>query len=169
MTTARTLERENQELRVRIANAEAAVWRLSRGVAGDERDALAAAQARADSVACHFGERVSAPTPGETSLSYRRRILRPFLQHSPQFKEAAIDIADDATLGLIENRIFVDATNAARTAAEARPGVLTAFQERDGAGRLITKFSGDMMAWLSPFVADGARCSIISSRPERRK
>lgn len=157
MTTAQDIERENAELRQRVGAAEARLAWLSSEVTPEQRDALQAAQVRADSVGALFGQRVSEPRLGETPLSYRRRVLRDFQVHSPQLQHAQLDAMNDATLGLVENQVYADAAVAARTAAEAKPGVLTPYVEIDAAGRRITKFYGDPMAWMAPFMTGGSR------------
>lgn len=154
------LRRENADLKARLADIEGVVKDLTRETPPEERDKLAAAQARADSIAALFGERITAPTAGETELGYRRRVLKGFLKHSEQFKDARLDSVDGATLNLIENQVYADSQAASRVRADAQPGILIPRTYTDAAGRQITKFDGDMMAWLAPFMTDGARCTL---------
>lgn len=141
-------ERENAELRKRLARLEGAFTDLTRETPAEERDALATAQARADAVACMFGERVPAPIPGQTSLAYRRQLIGRFLKHSPQFKDARVDAADSATLGLIENQVYADAQTAARDVASGKAGILFPVVTHEH-GREITRYQGDNMAFLA--------------------
>jgi hypothetical protein len=153
-------ERENKDLKARFADIESRVHEMSRETTAAERDELAQVQWRGDSVAALFGKRISGPTPGETALGYRRRVLRDFLPHSPQFKGANIDSADAPTLSLIENQVYADAQTASRAEASAMPGLLIPRVSTDAAGRTITKFDGDISAWLGAFQTEGARVKI---------
>jgi hypothetical protein len=150
----------NADLRRRIFDAECELAFLRRQRPAGEPEALQAAQSRADNVAALYGDRVSGPTTGEGELGYRRRLLRGFMQHSPQFKSAHVEAMDSAMLGLVENQVYADAATAARNTANAQPGVLIPRVSTDAAGRRITKYDGDMSVWLAPFAADGARCVI---------
>jgi hypothetical protein len=160
MRSAAEIARETEELRRRIGHLELRAQWLNRPISAGERDALGQAQTRADSVAALFGERVSGPTTAETSLHYRARLLRNFLQHSPQFQSTHVEALDPASLSLVENQVYADAAGAARNTANSQPGVLIPRITMDAANRPITRYDGDMMAWLAPLMADGARCKI---------
>ena len=125
-----------------------------------ERDALAGAQHRADSMAAQLGMGVSPPRLGESSLEYRRRTAASFQHHSPALKNARLDSADSATLGAAEDRIYADAVSAARNGSVGR-GQLREVQERDESGRLIRKYYGDPMVWMAPFMSQGQSGKIV--------
>jgi hypothetical protein len=115
------------------------------------------AQRRADAVATLHG--VSAPPPilGESAIAYRRRLLSKFQGFSPTFGKANVNFVDAPTLALLEDRIYADAAQARH---DATPGELRAVESRDAAGRLITRFHGDVGAFLAPFVSHGQRVKI---------
>lgn len=151
---------ENVDLKARLAQLEAGFKDITRETPAAERDALAAAQARADSVAGLFGDRVAAPMAGETSLAYRRRQLDRFKQYSSRFKESRFDSADASMVSAIEEIVYNDAATAARTPAAATAGILIPRESRDQAGRLITRFEGDPMAWMQNYMSQGAHGSM---------
>lgn len=143
------------DLIARTNAIEKRVANVRREVPGEEAAALAQAQTRADSVMAQLGGRASPPIAGETPLEYRRRMLRDIAPYAPQFKNSRFGSLDHASVEVIEPRVYADATNAAHAAADARPGVLVPFEERDVSGRLITKFHGDIAAFLAPFTLNG--------------
>lgn len=159
------LARENADLKARIAKVEGTMRDITRETPAAERDALAAAQSRADGVAAMFGDRVPPPNVGETPLGYRRRLAQRFQRHSPQFKDSRLDSADSATLAAVENQIYADAQTAARSVAGAQPGILIPFIERDMAGRQITRYHGDIMAWMQHYMT-GAQVGRINRNPK---
>lgn len=61
----------------------------------------------------------------------------------------------------LEPRVYADAANAARAAADARPGVLVPFERQDQSGRTITEFHGDIGAFMAPFTRGGLSGSFI--------
>ncbi|MGH7054943.1 MAG: hypothetical protein ACREFA_14165 [Stellaceae bacterium] len=160
MRTTAEIETENRETRERIARLESQIGRIRSGQEADERDELAAAQARADAVAALFGERVPSPGLGQGALAYRRSLLRRFQKHSPQFKDSSLGGLDAPAVELVERQVYADAADAARAAPDGKPGVLVPQQSRDAAGRLITRFYGDPLAWMQPFIRGGQVCHI---------
>lgn len=140
-------------LKDQLATVTAFMTEMKRDVPAAERDALAAAQARADSVAAMFGDRAAAPMPGETSLAYRKRLLDKFKSHSPRFKESRFDGADVHTIDAVEGIIYQDAADVARAPARTTVGSLFPRVRQDAAGRQITTFEGDIGAFIAPFTA----------------
>jgi len=141
------------EIHARINATRNQIARMTEEVPAAERDALQAAQARADSVAAYHGERVSAPKLGESSLEYRRRLLETFKRYSPQLKTSRFDSADAATLDILEPIVYADAVAAGKR--RAAPGQLVEVKERDASGREITRHYGDIGAFLAPFTRPG--------------
>jgi hypothetical protein len=148
--------KENATLKDQLAALAATVKTLTTEVPAGERDALAKAQFRADSVAVMFGDRAPVPMAGETSGDYRKRILKKFQPHSVMFKTTPFEGIPVEALGGIEDTVYADAVAAAKAPASARPGLLMPIEERDRAGRTITKYVGDNMAWMSPYMSQGA-------------
>jgi hypothetical protein len=137
----------------RINVLERRLEQARREIPSAERAALAAAQTRADSVAARFGGSVSSPIPGEGELDYRKRLAEQFQPHSPRFSHSRLSPLDAATFGMIEAEVYADAVRAAD--ASVQPGTLKAIEERDRSGRLVTRYVGDVGAFLAPFVSGG--------------
>jgi hypothetical protein len=148
--------RENADLRRQLDAMQATLRTLTTEVPQSERDALARAQARADGVAAMFGNEAPRPIAGEVSLPYRRRLMEHFKKHSAKFRDTRFDSADAAMLEPIEAIVYNDAVEAAKTPALARPGLLMEMVRTDRAGRRITEYVGDPMAWMAPFMSQGA-------------
>jgi colicin import membrane protein len=134
------------DLVARSGALERRVANLIRERPASEIAALEAAQHRADSVGAMVGDRVSSPTPGETVVDYRKRMLKHIAQHSPRFRAARFDGLEGPILGLIEDEVYHDAASSFQSRAAATPGQVFAVEERDRAGRVITKFHGDWSA-----------------------
>lgn len=134
-------------------------------VSAEERNGLALAQSRADGIAGLFGKRASGPTPGETSLEYRRRLAAEFKEHSPRFKDKRLDSLDADVFGPIEEIIYADAASAARSPDRAgAAGILIPIREPDETGRVITRWTGDPMAWMQHFMTGGQSGKILDPR-----
>jgi hypothetical protein len=158
MTTAD----ENLALKERLRTLEA---RINRPLSSEERDEMAAAHARCDAVARYYNDTASQPVPGETPLQYRQRLARHFQGKSTTFRDTDLSRLDSASLMPIETAIYDEARRAATDPANQQPGRMFAVQERDPAGRLITKFFGDSLAWRTTFMT-GAQVGRIKSPGE---
>jgi hypothetical protein len=149
----------NTALRQQVDQLQRQVRALQSPRPESERDALAKAQHRFDSVAALFGARASEPALGESSVSYRKRLAASLQQHSPELKDARLDAADLPTLTALEDRIYGDAVAAAR-GGKVPAGQLREVKERDESGRLVTRSYGDPMSWMQHFMGNGASGSI---------
>jgi hypothetical protein len=161
-----SIETENEQLRAQLAELRRKVDTLRRPVSYDERDAIAAAQVRADAVAQLFGTRAAPPLTGESPMRYRARLLNRFKAHSPRFKDEHFDYYSDASMSVAEDIVFADASKAAR--GDLNNGGLVPVESRDAAGRLITKFAGDPLSWMSAFMSNGARGFINRPTPGKQ-
>jgi hypothetical protein len=88
---------------------------------------------------------------GESLRGYRRRVLKLFQQHSPDF--AKVDLAlirDPMSFDVAERTIFADAVRASSDNTSQGPGVLREMVRYDQAGRPITEFVG---SWRSSRLA----------------
>jgi colicin import membrane protein len=141
----------DHDLRAQVAALERRVQHLRRERSASEIDALASAQHRADSVGAMFGDRASAPVPGEAVSDYRKRLLKHLARYSPKFRQSRFDALEGSTLSAVEDQVFADALSSARTTAEASPAILIPYEERDPAGRVITKYHGDWNAAFGAF------------------
>lgn len=160
------LARENAEMRLRLAALEGTMKKFSRETSAADQDALASTQSRADSVAAMFGDRAPPPVAGEEPIAYRRRMLGRFQRHSPRFKDTRFDSYDANTMGLVEDQVYADAVSSARTTTEVRGGVLIPYVEKGYGGREITRFYGDIGAFMEPFVPQQAQI-VKLNRPQK--
>ncbi|MHB1310538.1 MAG: hypothetical protein ACYC3L_00880 [Gemmatimonadaceae bacterium] len=118
----------------------------------EDMDRLSAAQTRADGVLQMLGERPEKPYAGESSVSYRKRILAKLRRHSDKLKDISVDALDGVILDQIEGAIYADAQVAARNPAAGRAGVLIPVVTDDGV-RKITRYYGDSKVWRDAFSA----------------
>ena len=147
--------RENAELRQQIRDMNSRMNRVLKPQSVDDRESLAKAQARADSVARMFGDSITPPLAGESPIEYRKRCAAKFQKHSDAAKGLKLDAMDDGTFGLIEERIYADAQANARKAVGTGSGRLIEMHERDTTGRTITRYEGDPRAAWAPFMDTG--------------
>ncbi|HGF4015958.1 NUDIX domain-containing protein [Burkholderia cenocepacia] len=154
------LERENAELRAQIQRMDGTLSTLTKPLSAEDRDALATAQMRADSVMQMFGQNATAPLHGESPIDYRRRLASKLASHSPDMKGVKLDALDGAAFKLVEDRIYADAQTAAMNPAAAPAGRLIPIVSRDEAGRQITRFTGDIASWMQHFTAPGVVCKL---------
>jgi hypothetical protein len=159
--------RENAELRKLIASMNARLNRATQPLSAADRDELAKTQARADSLAQMFGDSVTPPLAGETPIEYRRRMAAKFQKHSAGVKNVKLDALDAESFGVIEGLIYSDAQAAAMKPGSPVKGRLIAIKSTDEAGRTITRYQGDMDAWLAPFKAPGMRVAFRQSNGAR--
>lgn len=152
--------RENRELRSKIAAMESRLANITRPLSATDRDQLAGAQARADSLAQAFGDSVSPPLHGERPIEYRKRLAEKFKKHSAAMKNEKFDGLSDGAFAIVEERIYADAQAAARSPAQMPAGRLMQHVRRDSAGREITEFTGDFAAAFGPFMAGGYKARL---------
>jgi len=135
----------------------------------EEDDKKADAQAKADSVYAAFGQSAPRALRGENSMAYRKRLLKGLQVHSDSYKSINLrSINDVALLDLAEKQILADAAMAARAGDFIPAGQLMEFQERDRAGRTITKFKGAVSAWLDAFKVPAQRVTAFHTQNTKR-
>ncbi|MDU6685361.1 NUDIX domain-containing protein [Phytobacter diazotrophicus] len=140
-------EKADSDLRREIAELKS---RIPTELSDADRNELADAQLKADSVFSAFGQRAPSPTPGEKPLPYRRRLLVKLQEHSPDFKGVDLSaIADAQLLNIAEKQIYADAQSAA--SLSVGPGQLREIKRADATGRMISTFEGDPAAAWAPF------------------
>lgn len=140
-------EKADADIRRELAELKS---RIPTELSDAERNEVADAQVKADSVFSAFGKRAPAPLSGEKPLSYRRRLLVQLQEHSPDFKSVDLSsIADAALLGFAEKQIYADAQSAA--SLTVGPGMLREIKRADATGRQISTFEGDPAATWAPF------------------
>ena len=134
-----------------------------------EESEYADAQAKADSVLAGFGKSASRPMQGENLLSYRKRLLRGLQSYSDSYKSIDLkNIKDAALLAIAEKTIFADAVAAAKAPQAYADGQLIEINSTDRSGRTITKFRGDMSAWLNDFKVPSLRATAFNTQNVKR-
>ncbi|EMF7561017.1 TPA: NUDIX domain-containing protein [Serratia marcescens] len=140
-------EKADSQLRQEIADLRS---RIPTELSDEERNEVADAQVKADSVFSCFGKRAPVPLSGEKPLAYRRRLMIQLQEHSPDFKTVDLSsIADSALLGFAEKQIYADAQKSASLSVGA--GMLREIKRADATGRQISTFEGDPAATWAPF------------------
>ncbi|WP_455387432.1 hypothetical protein [Petrachloros mirabilis] len=160
------VQRENRELRGKLAALESQVAGLYREPSFEDRNALAEIRARADATyQAVTGRPASEPLPGEAPIAYRKRMADGLRKFSAKFKEQRVDALTGPAFDLVEGQIYADAQQAAK-----RPDILPKGQlrsiTRNDSGHVITEYIGDAEAAWAPFT-QGASVGIRMTKPER--
>jgi len=122
-------------------------------------------QAEADAAYRQLGE-PAAPPPldGEWLPHYRKRLLQPLQQHSPDWKGAELP-SDERVLNIAQKQILEAARHEAVAPTNIPPGQLVERRTRDESGRMISRFYGDPAAWMDQFA--GERKRVVGWRTEK--
>ncbi|EIY2678537.1 NUDIX domain-containing protein [Raoultella planticola] len=140
-------EKADSQLRQEIAELRS---RIPTELSDEERNEVAEAQVKADSVFSSFGKRAPIPLSGEKPMAYRRRLMIQLQEHSPDYKSVDLSaIADSQLLSTAEKHIYADAQKAA--SLSVGPGQLREIKRADATGRQISTFEGDPAATWAPF------------------
>ncbi|EPC8212013.1 NUDIX domain-containing protein [Yersinia enterocolitica] len=140
-------EKADSDLRSEMALLKS---RIPTELSDSERNELADAQVKADSVFSVLGKRAPMPLSGEKPLSYRRRLMIQLQEHSGDYKAVDLSsIADSALLNIAEKQIYADAQSSA--SLSVGPGMLREIKRADVTGRQISTFEGDPAATWGPF------------------
>lgn len=140
-------EKADSDLRREIAELKT---RIPTELSDEERNELADAQVKADSVFAAFGNRAPQPLAGEKPMVYRRRLMVQLQEHSADYKGVDLSsIADAQVLKIAEKQIYADAQSAA--SLSVGPGQLREIKRADATGRQISTFEGDPEATWAPF------------------
>ena len=132
----------------RIADLEA---RMPRDWSDDERNEIAAAQSRADSVFSALGKKAPYALMGEQVPAYKRRLAAMIQPHSERWKGLALNTLPDPAFANAEADIYADAEKAARAPNDLAPFQLRAHRTESQAGHKITTYTGDPAAWMMQF------------------
>jgi hypothetical protein len=125
---------------------------LSREPTFDEREQIAAAHRRADSVYQMLGMRAPEAMAGENPLAYRRRLAAKLQKHSAKFGSFRLDASIDVNaFDLIESQIYADAEKAARAPDNMPAGRLIPHTTTE-LGKQVTRFYGDSAAAYAAFM-----------------
>ena len=142
---------ENRKMQAKIAELKHQIARATSEPSIDDRNQLADARSRADSVfQAALGRPVPDPIPGERPIAYRRRLAEPLKQFSPTLKAARFDNVGGAAFDVVEERIFADARAAVRANEVMPAGQLRAIHKRE-LGHDVTEYVGDPAVAWAPF------------------
>lgn len=140
-------EKADSQIRQEIAELRS---RIPTELSDEERNEVAEAQVKADSVFSSFGKRAPIPLSGEKPMAYRRRLMIQLQEHSPDYKAVDLSaIADSQLLSTAEKHIYADAQKAA--SLSVGPGMLREIKRADATGRQISTFEGDPAVTWAPF------------------
>jgi hypothetical protein len=135
--------------------------------ADEEEEAMADAQAKADSVYAAFGKSASRPLKGEGLMSYRKRMARGLQAYSDAYKEVNLaGIKDAKLLAIAEKQIFADALAAAKSPTMYAADAEIEIHEKDRAGRVISKFKGGF-GWMEAFKVPSLRVTEFNLNNKR--
>jgi hypothetical protein len=140
------LEAELRDLKARLGG-------LERQPSIEERNEISAAFHRADSVYQMLGDETPHAIAGETPIAYRRRLADKLRKYSEKWKTYAFhDALDPQAFKLVEDSIYADALDHAKTPSAAGEfGQLREVKSKE-LGKEVSRFFGDARsAWL-PFM-----------------
>lgn len=155
---------ENRVLKGQLAALEAQVKGLYREPSFDDANAIAETRARADATyQAVTGRPASAPLPGESPISYRKRMADGLRKFSTKFKEERVDSLSGAAFEIVEGQIYADAMAAAKRPENLPPGQLRKIIRNDS-GHTVTEYMGDPKAAWRNFMT-GAVMGIELKKP----
>ncbi|WP_145550725.1 NUDIX domain-containing protein [Yersinia intermedia] len=153
-------EKADSDLRSEMALLKS---RIPTELSDSERNELADAQVKADSVFSVLGKRAPMPLSGEKPLSYRRRLMIQLQEHSGAYKAVDLSsIADSALLNIAEKQIYADAQSSA--SLSVGPGMLREIKRADVTGRQISTFEGDPAATWAPFQGGKRQVTMFNNQ-----
>lgn len=153
-------EKADSDLRREIADLRS---RIPTQLSDEERNELADAQVKADSVFAALGNRAPQPLAGEKPMAYRRRLMVQLQEHSADYKGVDLSsIADAQVLKIAEKQIYADAQSAA--SLSVGPGQLREIKRADATGRMISTFEGDPAATWAPFQSGKRQVTRINNQ-----
>ena len=119
----------------------------------DERNAVAAAFHRADSVYQMLGERTPQVLPGEKPIAYRKRLADGLRRHTKTFKDEQLhDSVSGRAFDLLEDGIYAEALAEAKNPTiNDAAGILREVVTTKH-GKTRTEFYGDSRAAWAPFM-----------------
>ncbi|ARF50835.1 hypothetical protein [Pantoea stewartii] len=130
----------------------------------EDEGSMTDAQVKADSAYVAIGKRAPAPFSGEKAMDYRKRALMGIQKLAKKFHDVNIRaVSDSATLSVLEDQIYQEATKSVDWALENTPGYLHQTVRMDEAGRRITEYQGDMRVWLNAFKTPPRRLVKINT------
>ncbi|GBR74811.1 hypothetical protein AA700_0343 [Acidiphilium acidophilum DSM 700] len=141
----------NRAAMAKIAALEHQMRRVTAEAPADDRNQIAEARSRADSVfQAALGRTVPDPVPGERPIAYRRRLADALKKFSPTLATARLDSVAGAALDVVETRIYADALAAVKGNTVIPAGQIRAIKKLE-LGHEVTEYVGDPQAAWAPF------------------
>lgn len=148
---------ENRKMSAKIAEMESRIKAVYSEPSIEDRQAIAEVRSRADSIyQALTGQPASMPIPGESPISYRKRMADGLRRYSDRMKDVRVDSLTGEAFAVIEDRIYTDAQAAIRSDAIVPAGTLRPITRNDS-GHIRTDYIGDSSAWTEPFQAGAIR------------
>ena len=116
------------------------------------RERFTAAQILADSCYQAYCEHAPRFMAGEQLREYRVRLLKPYLKHSPNWKDVPLDRLDSRTLRNVEAAVYADAMKVATDSDALPAGYLREVKYTDASGRVHSRFYGDFRTAFGPWM-----------------
>ena len=159
------LAKQNRELKGQIEAMQSQIERLYREPSFEDRNQLAEIRARADATyQAVSGRPASEPLPGESPISYRKRMADGLRKFSAKFKNEQIGSLSGSAFDVVESQIYADAQAMAKTPEVMPKGKLRSIVRNDS-GHTITEYIGDPEAAWAPFMA-GSAMNVKLTRPQ---
>ncbi len=152
----------NRQTQAKIAELERQLAAVYREPSIEDRNAIAEVRSRADSVyQAVLGRPVPEAIPGESPISYRKRLADGLRKFSPSYKDERLDSLSGNVFKTVEDQIYADAQVASRTPAVVPEWNLRSIN-RTELGHNVTEYIGDPRAAWAPFTAgSGGTFKII--------
>ena len=136
-----------------LKNRLATLEKANVALTNEEASMFTDAQARCNSVAQCFGQQAPRPLAGEAPLAYRKRLIKPYVRHSPAWSAAgaeAIPVMPEKAFAVAEKQIYANAQASANNPVGLPPLTLREIRKNLG-GREVREFVGDPNAWMGNF------------------
>ena len=148
---------ENRKLSAKIAEMESRLSAVYREPSIADREAIAEARSRADVLYQAIENRpASVAIPGESPISYRKRLVDGLRKYSDRMKDVRVDALTGAAFEVVEDTIYADAQAAIRSDAIIPANTLRPITTNDR-GHYRTDYVGDSSVWTEPFSAGAVR------------
>lgn len=145
---------KDSQTRIQRLESELAAMRAAQApLSHDERNAVAAAFHRADSVYQMLGEQTPQIMPGERPSAYRRRLADGLRKHTKSFKTETIhDSVSGAAFDIIEDRIYAEALDEAKNPSRNDAAFVLREIVTHPNGKTRRDFYGDSRVAWAPFM-----------------
>jgi len=161
--TVKELQTQVQDLQGRLSRAE-------RQPTMEDRNEIAKAFHRADTVYQMLGDHTPQAIPGESPSAYRRRLANGLRKYSEKWKDYVFhDALDASAFELVENSIYNDALAAAKNPVSLDgAGILREVRTTE-MGKHVSRFFGDARVAWGPFMPPMRHfVTKINNAPDRR-